>query len=105
MFILEKDQMTALELGEKTTVVIGNTTLKDLEIKSLKHGGRHVHYIAEKNGSSAKVILLKKGVRISQLVGHEADIHRTVGTALHVSAQVKETCLEALYRHARQNRM
>lgn len=88
MFILEKDQATALGMGEKRTVVVGDTTLKDLEIKNLKRGGRHVNYIAEKNGSSAKVVLLKKGVRISNLVGREADIHRTVGTALHVCAQV-----------------
>lgn len=70
-------------------IVSGNKVMDHIKVVRLKNGGVHISYNAKVKKSSARVLLLKKGVRISNLKGNVKDINETVGTVLHVYNRVK----------------
>lgn len=77
-------------LDGTATVVSGDKVMDHIKVVNLKNGGVHISYNAKVKKSSARVLLLKKGVRISNLVGTAMDINKTVGTVLSMYRLVKE---------------
>lgn len=75
-------------LDGTASIVSGDKVLSHIKVVRLKNCV-HISYNAKVKKSSARVLLLKKGVRISNLVGNVKDINKTVGTVLHVYNRVK----------------
>lgn len=76
-------------LDGTAAIVSGAKVMDHIKVVCLKNGV-HISYNAKVKKSSAKVLLLKKGVRISNLKGNAMDINKTVGTVIHVYNRVKE---------------
>ena len=100
--MLELTMAQKAELSCYGSIVVesNGVTLKNLHIRNLKHGGRHIIYDATVDGNSAHVVLLKKGPRFSNVKGGMQKMHKTIGLALHCASQVT-TFFEAV---AKQNK-
>lgn len=88
MLELTLKQKAALSCYDSIDVESNGVVLKNLHIRSLKHGGRHIIYDATVDGNSAHVVLFKKGPRFSNVNGGMRGMHKTIGLALHCANQV-----------------
>lgn len=83
--MLELTNKQKLQLGfyDSIDVESNGVMLRNLHIRNLKYGGRHIIYDATVDGNSAHVVLLKKGPRFSNVKGRMRGMHKTIGLALH----------------------
>ena len=88
MLELTLKQKAALSCYDSIDVESNGVVLKNLHIRSLKHGGRHIIYDATVGENSAHVVLLKKGPRFSHVRGGMNGMHKTIGLALHCANQI-----------------
>ena len=87
--MLELTNKQKLQLGfyDSIDVESNGVVLRNLHIRSLKHGGRHIIYDATVGENSAHVVLLKKGPRFSHVRGGMNGLHKSIGLALHCANQ------------------